>query len=596
MVSITTGFRRIEVRGDAWLVSGRRIRLRGVNRQDFDPRSGRVTNLDDVREAMVLMKRHNLNAIRTAHYPPAPGFLALADELGFWVILENDVETHGFELVGWEGNPSDDPQWRTVYLDRMERTLERDKNHPCVVAWSLGNESGTGENFKVMAEWIRRRDPSRPVHYEGDQSDSYVDIVSRMYAPLEELERLVEARPDMPIIECEYLHAMGNGSGAAADYEYVINAHPAIHGGFVWEWRDHGLLTEEADGTPFYAYGGDFGEPNHDGSFVCDGMLLADGTVTPMLTEYAAVVTPIRITVGDGIIIENLRHDGDTSDLEYRYRHEVDGESVAAGRLDVPVIEAGESATVGVPSVSTDEPGEHWLTMGLGAPGPSSAARWREAGLDKLQTRVVSVKADEDALTFVRRIAPASQNISIEVTQRWSWSDDGLRCEVRVEPSEGWTVTWPRAGVHFELPLGYETASWFGTRPEENYPDSQAAAIVSGFSSPIDDLGVRYAVPQETGHRGDLRKLRLQGSDLSDVVVTTELVNGRRPGFSVTRHTPDVVAGASHLHRLPEPTATHLWLDLAVHGLGSRSCGPDVLPKYALWPRVLEGTFTLSAQ
>ncbi len=242
------------------------------------------------------------------------------------------------------------------------------------------------------------------------------------------------------------------------------------------------------------------------------------------------------------------------------------------------------------------ELGDPATTMGLGAPGSSSAARWREAGLDKLQTRVVSVKADEDALTFVRRIAPASQNISIEVTQRWSWSDDGLRCEVRVEPSEGWTVTWPRAGVHFELPLGCETASWFGTGPEENYPDSQAAAIVSGFSSPIDDLGVRYAVPQETGHRGDLRKLRLQGSDLPDVVVTTELVNGRRPGFSVTRHTPDVVAGASHLHRLPEPTATHLWLDLAVHGLGSRSCGPDVLPKYALWPRVLEGTFTLSAQ
>jgi beta-galactosidase len=225
------------------LVNGRRVRLRGVNRHDFDPIDGRVFHADRVREAMLLMKRHNLNAIRTSHYPPHPTLLDLADELGFWVIDECDLETHGFETNGWVGNPSDDPDWREVYLDRARRMVERDKNHPCVIAWSLGNESGPGSNLAAMAAWIHRRDPGRPVHYENDHTDRYVDVVSRMYATVEELVHLMKTRPGRPIIECEYVHAMGNGAGGIATYEATFDAHPALHGGFVWEWRDHGILT-----------------------------------------------------------------------------------------------------------------------------------------------------------------------------------------------------------------------------------------------------------------------------------------------------------------------------------------------------------------
>lgn len=691
-ISLRTGFRRVEVVGDAWLVNGRRIRLRGVNRHDFHPELGRVFDTERVRSELQLMKRSNLNAIRTAHYPPHPGLLDLADELGFWVIDECDIETHGFEPAGWRDNPSDDPAWREVYLDRARRMVERDKNHPCVVAWSLGNESGAGVNLEAMAAWVRRRDPGRPIHYENDHEDLYVDIVSRMYAPVEELVRLTEVR-DRPVILCEYLHAMGNGAGAVARYEEVFDAHPALHGGLVWEWSDHGILTTTQEGVPYYAYGGDFGEPVHDGSFVCDGMTLSDGTPTPMLAEVSAVMTPIKLVLDPGgVTVENRRHDGSTADLTFTWRHDVDGHLVDAGPLGVPPVEAGGSARVALPALGLEGPGEHRLevcaalnvatawapeghvltraqvglghaetraaapstvpavttdqgltlgaaefdragrltrlgdltlaggelslwraptendshdvfgsyelappdqTGGFGAPGPSSAARWRAAGLDRLQSRLLSLEAGSRGLRTVRRLAAASATVFVLVEQRWTWAEGWLRLEVEVEPSTGWTCTWPRAGVHLRLPSGYAEVDWFGTGPTENYPDSRAAARVGRFSSAVDDMVVRYARPQESGHRADLRELTLTGPDLPQVRVRTEAIGGTRPGFVVSRHSAQETTGVGHPHELPVPAATHLYLDLAQHGLGSRACGPDVLPEHALWPRPLAATVLL---
>jgi beta-galactosidase len=685
-VTVPTGFRRVEIIADAWLVNGRRVRLRGVNRHDFDPVEGRVFDADKVREAMLLMKRHNLNAIRTSHYPPHPVLLELADELGFWVIDECDLETHGFETNGWVGNPSDDPDWREVFLDRARRMVERDKNHPCVIAWSLGNESGAGSNLAAMAAWIRRRDPGRPVHYENDHSDLLVDVVSRMYAPVEELVRLTKTRPGRPIIECEYLHAMGNGAGGIATYEAVFDAHPALHGGFVWEWRDHGILTATPAGTPFHAYGGDFGEVYHDGSFVCDGMVLADGTPTPMLAEYAAVVTPIKVDLGAGrMTVDNRRHDTDTRDLVFAWVHEVDGRAVAEGVFALPPVAAGASASVPLPELDRTAPGEHWLTvtaaladrtpwapaghvvttaqsalgsvappvppeaaapatptddggyalgdarfdrwgrlvslgslparggevtlwraptendslatfgsyeladpaetMGLGVDGPSSAERWREAGLDRLQRRLVELAAGPDGLTTRYLLAAANSAQCVTVEQRWRWLGGALHLEVDVQPSTGWSVTWPRVGVHLLLPAGYAAASWFGTGPGENYADSRAAARVGRFAAPVDELTVRYAVPQESGHREGLRELRLDGVALPSLTVTTSPVAGARPGFVVARHSAEEWTAARHQHELPPSRGVHLYLDLAQHGLGSRSCGPDVRPEQALWPR-----------
>lgn len=705
-LTLRTGFRRVEVVGDAWLVNGRRLRIRGVNRHDIHPERGRVVDPAHLRADLELMKRSNLNAIRTAHYPPHPVLLDLADEIGLWVIDECDVETHGFEPVGWQGNPSADPAWREVYLDRAERMVERDKNHPSVIAWSLGNESGTGSNLAAAAAWISRRDPSRTVLYEGDHEDRYVDVVTRMYAPVEELVRLVHAQ-DRPVVLCEYLHAMGNGAGGVDHYERTFDAHPALHGGLVWEWRDHGLRTTLPDGTPFYAYGGDFDEPLHDSSFVCDGLLLSDGTPTPMLAELAAVVSPVKIEVdADVVTVENRRHDGPTDDLTFSWVHEVDGRPVAGGTLPVRPVDAGESVRLAAPTVDLDLSGEHWLTVtaaltgeapwapaghvvastqrtlrepshpaadpsvtrpagpegsvapvsqvdhegyavgaarfdragrllglaglevgaadlsfwraptendshdtfgsyelgrpeetgGFGVQGPSSAHRWREAGLDRMTSRLVGLDVAGGALRVLRRYAPAAAAHFVHVEQRWEWLDGQLRLEVDVQPSPDWTCTWPRVGVHLRLPGGFSGAAWFGTGPSENYPDSATAARVGRFESSVDDLVVPYVVPQESGHRAHLRELSITGSGLPTLKVGTEPVRGVRPGFVLARHSAEEWTAAAHQHELPPSTATHLYLDLAQHGLGSRACGPDVQPEHALWPRPLSATFFLRVE
>ncbi len=376
--SLRVGFRRIEIVGHEWRVNGRKLRIRGVNRHEYDPDHGRVFDKESVRAQLHLMKRHNINAVRTSHYPPHPDFFELTDEIGLWVIDECDLETHGFESGGWVDNPTDDPRWREALVDRAIRMFERDKNHPSIVAWSLGNESWTGANAAAMAAWLHRRDPERPVHYEPDFEGRYTDMVSRMYATVEEMEdmsagtgRNLHGSPgrnaelaSRPMILCEYLHAMGNGAGAVVDYEQRFDTLPQWHGGFAWEWRDHGLRTTTPDGVEYFGYGGDFGEQLHDGSFVCDGMVLSDGTPTTMLAEYAAVVTPIKLTVSDGELgVENRRHDGDTADLRVLWRDEVDGHEVASGEVDIRPVAPGELVCVELPPFHAPETGELWRTV-----------------------------------------------------------------------------------------------------------------------------------------------------------------------------------------------------------------------------------------
>ncbi|MBS1906249.1 MAG: DUF4981 domain-containing protein [Actinobacteria bacterium] len=379
-VTVRVGFRRVEIRGDRFLVNGRRVVFHGVNRHETHPDRGRVFDLEDARADLMLMKRMNVNAIRTSHYPPHPRLLDLADELGFWVILECDLEVHGFEQFDWVNNPSDDPQWREAYLDRMVRTVERDKNHPSIVMWSLGNESGTGQNLAAMAAWVHDRDPGRPVHYEGDYTGAYTDVYSRMYATVPETASIgadgtslllgcsaaesVRQRAK-PFLLCEYLHAMGNGPGAIDQYEAVFDRYPRLHGGFVWEWRDHGIRAWTAEGVEYFAYGGDFGEAVHDGNFVTDGLVLSDGTPSSALYELAHVIAPVRLLLGaDSITVENRRHTADTSDLRFVWRIEHDGMPVAEGVLEVGVIAAGSRAAVVLPAGPADiGNGEVWLTV-----------------------------------------------------------------------------------------------------------------------------------------------------------------------------------------------------------------------------------------
>ena len=385
-VPLRIGFRHVEVVDGQITVNGRPILFRGVNRHEWHPRTGRTLDRETMLADVLLMKQHNLNAVRTSHYPPHPEFLALCDEYGLWVIDECDYETHGFGAVEWVGNPSAEPVWREALLDRAARMVERDKNHPSIVIWSLGNEAGVGENLAAMAEWIRGRDGSRLIHYEGDwASCSYVDVYSRMYAGYEEVDEIgrgVEPatadpaddahRRSIPFMQCEYGHAMGNGPGGLRDYQDMFEKYPRLAGGFIWEWIDHGIEQTDAEGVTYYAYGGDFGEELHDSNFVADGLIFPDRTPSPGLLDYKKVIEPVRVTLDADtrtIEISNLHHSRDTGYLRWSWSAAIEGVEIASGTLEIEPVAAGETASVAWPKEVADAAadvageGEAWLTV-----------------------------------------------------------------------------------------------------------------------------------------------------------------------------------------------------------------------------------------
>ncbi|MEU7558557.1 glycoside hydrolase family 2 TIM barrel-domain containing protein [Streptomyces eurythermus] len=361
-VPLRIGFRTVELSDGLIKVNGTAVLFKGVNRHEWHPGKGRALDLATMREDVLLMKRHNINAVRTSHYPPHPTFLDLCDEFGLWVIDECDLETHGFTEQGWRDNPVDDDRWTPALLDRAARMVERDKNHPSVVVWSLGNEAGTGRGLTAMAEWIRGRDTSRLLHYEGDADCRDTDVYSRMYASHAEVERIGRGldggprrRRELPFILCEYAHAMGNGPGGLADYQRLFRSYDRLQGGFVWEWIDHGIAHPGLG----YAYGGDFGEELHDGNFVCDGLLFPDRRPSPGLIEYKKVIEPVTLT-GDGtagtVRVTNGHDFADLSALAFSWSYEVEGEPVAEGTLPVPALTPGESAEVELPAVPAGAP------------------------------------------------------------------------------------------------------------------------------------------------------------------------------------------------------------------------------------------------
>ena len=398
VVQLAIGFRRVEIRDGVFEVNGRPLTFRGVNRHEHHPDTGRTLSRETMIEDIVLMKRANIDAVRTSHYPPHPEFLRLCDEYGLWVVVECDLETHGFIYDGWATNPPADPAWLEAILDRMRRTVERDKNHPSVVIWSLGNESGTGEAFAELERWTRERDPSRPVLYERDPSYRNSDFYSLMYPSLELLEQIgrgEEPAPEgigeadearrrgLPFLLIEYAHAMGNGPGSLQDYWAIMAAHPRLCGGFVWEWIDHGFSARTAEGVPFIMHGDDVEYEPRGGRFSLHGLVFSDRTPTPGLVELAKAYAPISIRVGAEVEISNARHSADTSDLAFRWSLEIDGRVAQSGALAVEPVPAGASATV--PTALRPERLTRRRAHGGGgarrrcAPGPRPGMSWRGA-------------------------------------------------------------------------------------------------------------------------------------------------------------------------------------------------------------------------
>ncbi|KAF2267506.1 hypothetical protein CC78DRAFT_457224 [Lojkania enalia] len=295
-ISHPVGFRQVEIKDGLIKVNGKRIVFRGVNRHEHHPQFGRAVPLDFLKQDILTMKRHNINAIRTSHQLNDPRLYYLADEVGFWIMDEADLECHGFHANAAKWT-TDNPDWTHAYVDRAKHLVSRDKLHPSIIVWSLGNEAFFGRNFKAMYEWIKDHDNTRPIHYEADIVAETMDMFSRMYPPITEIiEFGQDESKENPLILCEFIHAMGNGPGNIKEYVDTFYKYPKLQGGFAWEWANHGLLTKDKKtGDEFYAYGGDFGEIPNDSTFVMDGLVNSDHTPSPGLIEYKKAIEPVQL-------------------------------------------------------------------------------------------------------------------------------------------------------------------------------------------------------------------------------------------------------------------------------------------------------------
>lgn len=422
------GFRKVEVRDGVFRVNGKAVKLKGVNRHDSHPSLGQTIPLNHMIKDLTLMKQHNVNTIRASHYPNDPRFLDLCDEFGLYVIDEADLECHGVVSTGrWDDGEfhklSIDSSWRNSFIERAVRMVERDKNHASVLIWSLGNESGYGANHVAMAEWIRSRDASRLVHYEGaaphynsDATVEVLDMESRMYAAIHEVEAYaLDEMNTKPLFLCEYSHAMGNGPGDLQDYWNVIYAQPKLMGGCVWEWCDHGIAVKTPDGEAYYAYGGDFGDQPNDGNFCIDGLVSPDRVPHAGLLELKQVISPVlldAINPGKGIMRVTNRYDFiDLSHLSLRWKVEREGVLIDHGASGPLEAAAGEAQVL---TLSYREPvpaGDRWvLTLSVWQHGET---RWAAAG-HELVFAQFEIEGETRAIEAVKAVAATASDARTE--------------------------------------------------------------------------------------------------------------------------------------------------------------------------------------
>ena len=625
---LRVGFRCVSIEDGVLTANGKPLRLNGVNRHEVRADEGRVFDEEWARADLALMKSMGINAIRTSHYPPHPRLLDLADEIGLWVMLEGDIETHGFEGAGeWIDNPSDDPRWSDAYLDRTMRAFERDKNHPSIMSWSLGNESGTGANLAACARWIHERTGGRAVvHYEGDHALEYTDIYSRMYPTLEEVAAVLDdsdlhaevavpthvaAQVDdaarerirrAPYLMCEYLHAMGTGPAGAPGYAAQMS-HPRHAGGFVWEWRDHALWRTLPDGRRALSYGGDFGEEVHDGNFVCDGL------VDALSRPYAGTWAWVAAMAPDAPALARAIAEADSGSVGERDRLRALAEAnlvPCADEADSPYAldESGRVARIGDMPVRIDlsvfraptdndrgrGPVDYWgidasdlgpLGVGRGEAGTSHAMRWERARLHLLRRRLASIEEDGGVRRVVERWAPPAAQFGVTLT--WEYAPvrigeegpNALSVSLRVAPYGTWPPRVPRLGLRLELPGSAWHATWLGDTMI-GYADMSvpgARGCGSGDACDLWDVCVR---PQEGGHRQGLEALSLRGEAGEFLILPASPL-----GWSVSRWSEHELAQASHWEDLPDSERLFLWLDVFQDGIGTRSCGPDARPEVA---------------
>ncbi|MGN0976733.1 MAG: glycoside hydrolase family 2 TIM barrel-domain containing protein [Faecousia sp.] len=580
VVPYATGFRRFELKNGLMLLNGKRLVLRGVNRHEWNPRTGRAIGMEDMDRAMDTFRRNNINAVRTSHYPNQTPWYHLCDRNGIYMIDETNLETHGsWQKLGavepsWN-IPGSLPEWKDCVVDRARSMLERDKNHPAVLFWSCGNESYAGDDILAMAEYFRSQDPSRLVHYEGvfnnREFDRISDIESRMYAHPQDIRAYLESSPEKPFLLCEYMHDMGNSIGGMESYIRLEEEFPRYQGGFIWDYMDQALWQVNANGQQVLGYGGDFGDRQSDYAFSGNGIVFADGREKPAMQE-------VRYWY---------------SDAAERAAHDEHNRAAAEAYTPLPETERGPLKIIhgdgalgvrgqgfevlfsyseaGPASIKTD--GREWIwraprpafwraptenDMGCGFAERSSL--WAAVdGWQKCSDIRVLTEAENAVSIQYTFTAPAMPGLKTEVTYTLR-STGCLDVAVRYFGAPG-RPQLPLLGLRFATQVPVEQVIWTGLSGE-TYPDRKKGGRFGTHTEQphIPD----YLVPQECGNHMDTyeTRLRIGGSEL-----VLEKLDAPY-AFSAIPYTPQQLSQAAHIWELPEPCRTVVTVCGAMRGVG----------------------------
>ena len=448
----SVGFRKIEIRQGQLLLNGQALLIRGVNKHEHDPASGHTESLERVERHLVLMKQNNFNAVRCSHYPHQPGFYDLCDRLGLYVVDEANIETHGMTPMD---KLADDPQWATAFLERMQRMVARDFNHPCIIIWSLGNESGYGSAHDAMYQWTKAADPSRPVQYEGGGSDTAAtDIICPMYARTEDdldhsdldcirwsLRSWLDKKDeDRPVILCEYSHAMGNSLGNFSDYWQAFRQFPRLQGGFIWDWVDQGIDQYTNHGQHYWAYGGDFGDAINDRQFCINGLIFPDLSGHPSLIEAKRAQQPFTFSLAGRSPLSvdiSSEHLFRATDNEHLYWEVISFSGIIATGNCRLVLEAGETKNLVLNQQLTLPQNEGvWLNLCIKQIEPTT---WSDAGHEvaraQIELQAQTTGAQEPAVPVFIEEQPGQWRVR---TADNTWI---------VDQRSGWLCSWVKAGV-----------------------------------------------------------------------------------------------------------------------------------------------------
>lgn len=703
------GLRDVSEKDGVVYLNGRNIKIKGVNRHDSSSYVGYAVSKEDIENDLSLMKQHNINTIRTSHYPNSPFFTQMCDKYGFYVIAEADIEAHGgVNLYGAEYDQicrlAGDERFAHAIMGRIKRLVERDKNRPSIIFWSLGNESGYGDNFYKAAKWIKERDKSRLVHYEssiypnkgwedmpqelkaekidealvftkenGGEVYSVLDVYSRMYPSISFIKNYFKKPHIKPLILCEFSHAMGNGPGDIEDYFELVYQNDGFVGGLIWEWCDHAVFAgKTASGSDKFLYGGDFGDFPNDGNFCMDGLVTPDRKPSTGLLEYKNVLRPVRVSAADinngEFEFKNCLDFLNLCDLvTIKYEVTVNGEIFDTGILSAVDLEAHASKTIRL-SYKKPENGRCFIRfVYLQACDTVFVKAGAELGFDQFELPVSGTfvskfpKSDDQASFTENDVSvfvtgknfeyefsktygvftslvfngkklidkPMEYNIwraptdnDMNIKEKWikagydrvnvraynvsvSSEDSNvvISCELSLTPvfiqpilhikakfvvaacgeisfslqvkKDIVMPSLPRFGIRLFMPQSFDRVKYFGSGPYESYSDKHKASYIGLFESDVAAQYVDYMRPQENGSHFGCEYVRV--SDKADGIA----VSSENPFcFNVSNYTQEELTEKRHNFELEDSEYTVLCLDYKQNGIGSNSCGPELLEQY----------------